>query len=226
MDSNASLIAAKAKFRGPPVKILACGPNPLLSHIQQRLARFQLAPPDFSDSLSSEKFQQLQAGDTLFLLQAPSFESARQLADIASQKSIHYIEISTCDSPFGAAYGFALAVAGQSNDLQVIKPWLDALAPQGDGWWHVGHAGAAAFMGQLQQLGALNPLNLGQIPAELGNLPPQLIQLCHVYLARSADEHFVPFHPNRQKALTHYLNKQDSPARQLAHLLSTFTLKP
>lgn len=204
----------------PPVTFLACGPTPLLNHFQQRLHHCQQAI-SFQDEITPQNLATLTQGDALLLINPPDPSAARSLANLAQQQALHFIEISTCDSPWAAQYGFLLHVAGCTDDLVIASPVLDALAPFPAAWWHVGYAGGAAFFNQLQQYTLLNPLGQeNPLPAPELKISPQLHQACLDYLRLTEQEHFISCHPNRQCALASFLNKQDSPARQIARMMS------
>lgn len=199
---------------------LACGPLPLLNRVKQRLSQFN-ETVIFSPEISATHLKSMQAGDTLLLIASPSASAAQQLAQQAHQLQLHFVEISTFDSPWAVPYGFLLQVAGLAIDLKAASPILDTLAPLPNGWWHVGHAGAAAFLGQLQQYSLLNPLGQeSRLPAPELKVSEQLHQNCLAYLESSHDEVFVSCHPDRHQALCASLDAQQSPARQMAQLIS------
>ena len=165
-------------------------------------------------------------GDGLLALQANDMAMACQMAASASAAHIHYGEIALLETPLAAQYGFMVAAAGQAQDLQMLSPVINCLSPAPYAWWHVGHAGAAAFLSALlrQMESAM------QRPIDPSAPLPQLIQLAALqsqagilaesFLAQTEGEHFVCALPNRQHALASFLDGAESPARQIARMIS------
>lgn len=201
--------------------ILVCGPISLLTGMQARLVEPTLQAI-FLPELNTEIAAGLKPNDTLVLVQAADPKAA---AAIAQALPCHYVEINTIDSPCAIDYGFFLHVGGLKADLMTVHSLLDQLAPCTNGWWHVGHVGAAAFMATLQHYRQFNPLGNGEALREYATVPATLLRTCLDYLELSENEQFVSYHPERQRALASLLDQHDSPARQTAKLLSLFAAK-
>lgn len=167
-------------------------------------------------------------GDGLLALQPDNFHLAQIAAAKLAQDGIHYVEATLIESPQAAQYGYMMLVGGKAADLHALAALLNCLAPCPYAWWHVGEAGSAAFLlSLLKRLG-----HTLQNPIDMACLLPQLAQLVQIqqqsgslaaeYLAASSDEHFSAALPERQRALAHFLAPDESPARQIAKMISLF----
>ncbi|MBS1154816.1 MAG: hypothetical protein H6R07_740 [Proteobacteria bacterium] len=191
--------------------------------IPAKICKITLAAIDAGDTPPAVK-----PGDGLLVLQPNDFHLAQIAATRLTQDGIHYAEAALIESPQAAQYGFMALVGGKAADLHALASVLNCLAPCSYGWWHVGGAGSAAFL-----LALLNRLgHTLQTPIDLSCLLPQLAQLVQTqqqsgsfaaeYLAASSDEHFSAALPERQRALACFLDQHESPARQIAQMISVF----
>lgn len=204
----------------------------LPSRLQQLVAdRLQiLSAPDHEIipvcTDTGQSLPPLHPEDGLLFIQPANRQTARQMAAAAEKAGIHYGEAALLESPLAAQHGFMLIVGGKTADLQAMSAVLDALSPQTNAWWHVGHAGSAVFLSSL--VTRLSATFSSAI--DLINPLPQLIQAARShqafgsdaaeYLAATEEEQFSSVHPDRQKALISFITDgSDSPARQIAKFI-------
>ncbi len=212
------------------MRVVVTLPSRLLETVASRLL---IVPTQICDLLlvktdSNSVFPQLQPGDGLLVLQPNDFRFSQTAAAAAADAGIHYGEVAVIESPLAAQHGFMVAAGGKAIDLHALAAVLNALAPCPYAWWHVGEAGSAAFLlALLGQLGHTlqNPIDLScPLPhlAQLASLQQQSGQFAAEYLAASHGEPFTAAFPNRQKALASFLDGTESPARQIARMISMF----
>lgn len=169
---------------------------------------------------------QLASGDTLLLIQPGNLEAARKTAQACRVAGIHYGEAAVCESPLAEEFGFMLAAGGTRADLLALGEVLDVLSPCPNGWWHAGNSGAAVFLLELANSYVRvmqKPLDLAQpLQRVLEMVMAQLAcrQQSSEYLARSLGETFEPVFPERKLQLTAFSDANESPARQIASLIS------
>jgi len=216
------------------MRVIITLPARLVEPVSARLAAL---PPHAAEVLlheveSSAPVPDLHPGDGLLTLQPTDMEMARQTAESASSAQIHYGEITLLETPLGKQYGFMIAAAGTPLDLHALSPVINALSPGPYAWWHVGHAGAAAFL-----LLLLRHVELAtQQPIDISNPFPQLVQLAalqkqagvlsEAFLSQTEGEHFVAALADRQHALASFLDGAESPARQIARMIHLFAKTP
>ncbi len=64
-----------------------------------------------------------------------------------AQYDIHYLDVGTSGGIWGRKHGYSLAVGGDGDVVQQVKPILESLAPSPQkGWGHVGPSGAGHFV--------------------------------------------------------------------------------
>lgn len=200
-------------------------PETYLSQLVARCtAKDILITPIAVAAQESPCLKNLQGGHNALWCMPHNIAQAQASAAEASQLGLAYTEIAVAPSLFSTQQGFFLIVAGEPEDLSRSQSILDALAPCPSGWWHVGEAGAVAFV--LSILQTIWPDGLQIIPGPdfLARLQMKLQQQqgilaqAQAYLAESRP-HFRAFFPERQRALAFALDPEQSPARQLAQLI-------
>lgn len=212
------------------MRVIVTLPARLIEPISARLATL---PPLAAEILLHEiegppPFPELHPGDGLLTLQPTEMETARRTAESAASAQIHYGEIALMETSLGEQYGFMIAAAGNPQDLHALSPVINALSPGPYAWWHVGNAGAAAFLMLL-----LRHVELAtQHPIDISNPLPQLVQLAVLqkqagilseeFLSQTEGEHFIAALPDRQHALASFLDGAESPARQIARMICLF----
>ena len=180
------------------------------------------------DSEASHPMPKLQSADGLLIIQCRDFDFAQKTGSAAENDGILYGEIALHESPFAEQYGFMVAAGGKAESLQALTPILNALAPQPNAWWHVGHAGSACFLlsiqGQLSHL-AQNPINVADMFPQLQQIDTHQQyagQMAKKYLGATTDERFTPALTHQfEKCFASFINNSESPARQIARLIST-----
>jgi 6-phosphogluconate dehydrogenase len=87
----------------------------------------------------------LHAGDVLVDGGNSYFKDSVALAARLREKSVGFIDVGTSGGVWGLKLGYCMMVGGEPQQVELLKPALDTLAPP-DGWKHVGPAGAGHYV--------------------------------------------------------------------------------
>lgn len=212
------------------MKTIITLPSRLRESVSERLNIYQAKHGELLlvNNDDHSPFPPLNAGDRLLFLQTDSTQLLLDTSIKAKQIGLACADAFLFESPYASRYGYMTCVGGDASDLTLFSPLLDLLAPCDAAWWHVGSLGASAFLFTLfKELGSVL-----QHPIDASNPLPQLAHLvllqqdagkiAEAYLKISESQQFTPFMPERHRALAQFLKADESPARQIAQMISLF----
>jgi 6-phosphogluconate dehydrogenase len=73
------------------------------------------------------------------------FRDSMRRAAMLRERGVRFVDAGVSGGVWGLAEGYCLMLGGEAEDVERLRPALDALAPV-DGWAHVGPSGAGHFV--------------------------------------------------------------------------------
>ena len=99
-----------------------------------------------TDSVVAELGELLEPGDLVVDGGNAFYRDSQQRAMVLAERGVHFVDAGVSGGVWGLAEGYGLMVGGADDDIALIAPVLQTLAPSADsGWVHVGPVGAGHF---------------------------------------------------------------------------------
>jgi 6-phosphogluconate dehydrogenase len=100
-----------------------------------------------SQSTIDALLPQLTSGDVLVDGANAWYRDTQTRAKAIAARGIEFVDVGVSGGVWGLANGYGLMVGGSTQAVEVVRPYLEALAPAKDrGWLHCGPIGAGHFV--------------------------------------------------------------------------------
>ena len=111
-----------------------------------RVVWVMLPAGEVTDSVVAELAELLEPGDLVVDGGNAFYRDSQQRGTLLAERGVHFVDAGVSGGVWGLSEGYGLMVGGAADDISLLSPVLQTLAPSPDsGWVHAGPVGAGHF---------------------------------------------------------------------------------